>query len=170
MSNIDEAMTAARARMTMAEEAFALAKPYEIGNHLSEALAIAQAGLPTGKCRYALASWTSELAEGLGNREHWMLVFSPSSFALVFRVSTGRTSAANQWDGIKPDLLQTSVSGMGSQGSKGGYFFSEGLLDDAIQAVRSDSYYHFELVHRVMQAAVSTHPIGWLKRLSNGQN
>jgi len=27
MSNIDEAMTAARARMTMAEEAFALAKP-----------------------------------------------------------------------------------------------------------------------------------------------
>jgi len=92
MSNIDEAMTAARARMTMAEEAFALAKPYEIGNHLSEVGdRPGWAALP-GKCRYALASWTSELAEGLGNRET-ALDASILAFKLrSFRVSTGRTS------------------------------------------------------------------------------
>jgi uncharacterized Zn finger protein len=37
-------------------------------------------------------------------------------------------------------------------------FLHEGLIEDAIAAVRSDSYYRSELVHRVMQAAVSTHP------------
>lgn len=52
MGNIDEAMTAARKRMTTAEEAFALAKTLREKNHLSEALAIAQARLPLpGNCR-----------------------------------------------------------------------------------------------------------------------
>lgn len=70
MGNTDEAMTAARERMTTASEAFALAKTLREKNHLSEALAIARTGMPLpGNCRYALASWTSELASGLGNRE-----------------------------------------------------------------------------------------------------
>lgn len=163
MSNIDEAMTAARSRMTMAEEAFALAKTLRNRNHLSEALAIAQAGLPLpGNCRYALASWTSELAEGLGNRETALdasiLAFKlRSSFSEYQRVAH---LAANQWDGIKPDLLQTLRQSQEweAREAKVDIFLYEGLLDDAIQAVRSDSYYRFELVHRVMQAAVSTHP------------
>ncbi len=37
-------------------------------------------------------------------------------------------------------------------------FLHEGLWDDAIQAVQADTYYRSELVHRVMQAVVSTHP------------
>jgi uncharacterized Zn finger protein len=32
------------------------------------------------------------------------------------------------------------------------------LLNDAIGAVQSNSYYRAQLVHRVMQAVVSTHP------------
>jgi len=56
--------------------------------------------------------------------------------------------------------------------TKGGYFFCEGL-DDAIQTVRSDSYYRFELVHRVItrNSGYLLHPVRLdLKRLSNGQN
>jgi uncharacterized Zn finger protein len=37
-------------------------------------------------------------------------------------------------------------------------FLHEELLDDAIKVVQSDSYYRSELVHRVMQAVVSTYP------------
>ncbi len=163
IGNIDEAMTVARSRMTTAEEAFALAKTLRDSNHLSEALAIAQAGLPLpGNCRYALASWTSELAEGLGNRETAldasMIAFSlRTSFSDYQRVAH---LAANQWDGIKPDLLQTLRQSQewDAREAKVDIFLHEGLLDDAIQAVRSDNYYRSELVHRVMQAAMSTHP------------
>lgn len=68
--------------------------------------------------------------------------------------------AANHWDGIKPDLLKTLRQSQEweAREAKVDIFLHEGLLDDAIQAVRSDSYYRSELVHRVMQAAVSTHP------------
>ena len=42
------------------------------------------------------------------------------------------------------------------------------MVDDAIEAVRSDHYYRSELVHRVMQAAVSTHP-GWVIETARAQ-
>jgi len=32
------------------------------------------------------------------------------------------------------------------------------MIEDAMQAVRSDNYYRSELVNRVMQAAIPTHP------------
>lgn len=155
-------MTAAR-RMTTAEESFALAKSLRERNHLSEALAIAQAGLPLpGNCRYALASWTSELAEGLGNQatalEASILTFKlRPSFSDYQRVAH---LAAHQWDDIKPQLLKTLRQSQEweTKEAKVDIFLHEGLLDDAIQAVQSDNYYRSELVHCVMQAVVSTHP------------
>ncbi|MBW4420694.1 MAG: SWIM zinc finger family protein [Myxacorys californica WJT36-NPBG1] len=163
IGNIDEAMTVARDRMTTAEEAFALAKTLREQNYLSEALTIAQAGLPLpGNCRYALASWTSELAEGLGNRE---AALDASVLAFKLRPSFPEYQrvahlAAAQWEGIKSDLLKTLRQSQDWQAreAKVDIFLHEGLLDDAIEAVRSDHYYRSELVHRVMQAAVFTHP------------
>lgn len=162
IGNIEEAMTAAR-RMTTAEESFALAKTLREKNHLSEALLIAQAGLPLpGNCRYALASWTSELAQGLGNQatalEASILTFKlRPSFSDYQRVAH---LAAHQWDGIKPQLLKTLRQSQEweTREAKVDIFLHEGLLDDAIQAVQSDNYYRCELVHRVMQAVVPTHP------------
>ncbi len=163
IGNLDEVMEAARSRMSTAEEAFALAKTLREQNHLSEALAIAQAGLPLpGNCRYDLASWTSELAEGLGDHETALhasiLAFqiqpSFSDYQLVSHL------AADRWDSIKPDLLKALRQSQEwrARDAKVDIFLDEGLLDDAIQAVRSDNYYRSELVHRVMQAAASTHP------------
>jgi uncharacterized Zn finger protein len=161
--HVKEAMTAARARMTNAEEAFALAKTLRESNRLSEALLIAQAGLLLpGNCCYALASWTSELAEGLGDHE---TALHSSILAFKLRPSFSDYQrvvqlAANQWNTIKPDLLNTLRQSQEweAREAKVDIFLHEGLLDDAIQAVQSDNYYRSELVHRVMQAAVFTHP------------
>lgn len=163
IGQIDEAMTAARSSMTTAEEAFALAKTLSEKNHLAEALAIAQAGLSLpGNSRYGLASWMSELAERLGNRE---AALDASTLSFGLRPSFPGYQrvahlAANQWDGIKPDLLNTLRQSQEWEvrEAKVNIFLHEGLLDDAIQAVRSDNYYRSELVHLVMQAALSTHP------------
>ena len=162
IGNIEDAMTTARERMTTAEEAFALAKTLREGNHLSEALAIAQAGMPLpGNCRYALASWTSELAEGLGNSE---IALDASILAFKLHPSfadyqRGKHLAAHQWDDIKPELLETlrQSQDWAARDAKVDVFLHEGLMDDAIAAVRSDTYYRSELVHRVMQAVLSTH-------------
>lgn len=126
-------------------------------------MAIALAGLPLpGNCRYALGSWTSELAEGLGNQA---AALNASILAFKLRPSLSDYQrvahlAANQWDSIKPDLLKTLRQSQewDARAAKVGIFLHEGLLDDAIGAVQSDSYYRSELVHSVMQAAVSTHP------------
>jgi len=163
IGNISEAIAAARARMTTSEEAFALAHTLREKNHLSEALAIAQAGLPLpGNCRHALASWTSELAEGLGDRA---TALDASVLAFKLRPSFSDYQqvahlAAERWDSIKPELLKTLQRSQewSAREAKVDIFLHEGLLTDAIEAVQSDSYYRSQLVHRVMQAVVSTHP------------
>jgi uncharacterized Zn finger protein len=163
IGNISEAIAAAQAQMTTSEEAFALAHTLREKNHLSEALAIAQAGLPLpGNCQYALASWTSELAEGLGDR---VTALDASVLAFKLRPSFSDYQqvahlAARQWDSIKPELLKTLGQSQEwlAREAKVEIFLHEGLLSDAIEAVQSDSYYRSQLVHRVMQAAVSTHP------------
>ncbi|PZV10682.1 MAG: hypothetical protein DCF22_16090 [Leptolyngbya sp.] len=162
IGNIEEAMTTARSRMTTAEEAFALAKTLRESNHLSEALAIAQLGLPLpGNCRYTLASWTSELAEGLGNSE---IALDASILAFKLRPSFADYQrvahfAAHQWNDIKPELLEIlrQTQEWAARDAKVDIFLHEGLLDDAIAAVQTDTYYRSELVHRVMQAVVATH-------------
>jgi uncharacterized Zn finger protein len=163
LGNIDEAMAAAREHMATAEEAFALAKVLRESNHLPEALEIAQAGLPLpGNCRYALATWTSELAEGLGNSETALegsiLAFQVRpSFSDYQRVER---LAAEQWDSIKPELLGTLRHSQAweARDAKVDIYLHEGLLDHAIQTVQDDNYYRSETVHRVMEAVVATHP------------
>jgi uncharacterized Zn finger protein len=149
--------------MTTAEEAFALAKILREQNHLSEALAIAQAGLPLpGQDQYALASWTSELAAGLNNQ---VVALDASTLAFKLRPSFADYQrvadfAATQWNSVKPDLLKTLRQSQDwiARDAKVDIFLHEGLLDDAIAVVQTDGYYRSELIHRVMQAVLSTHP------------
>ncbi len=163
MGNIDAAMTAARSQMATAEEAFALAKTLRESNHLPEALEIAQAGLPLpGTSRYNLASWTSELAAGLGHQD---LALESSQLAFELHPSFANYQqaaqfASNHWDTVKPDLLKIlrQSENWGAPNAKVDIFLHEGMIEDAMQAVRSDNYYRSELVNRVMQAAIPTHP------------
>lgn len=173
LGEVETAMTVAQEQMTTAEEAFALAKTLRESNHLTEALAIAQAGLTLpGLCSYTLASWTSELAEGLGDLT---TALNASQIAFQLRPSFAdyrrvEHLAGEQWEQLKPDLLtllRRSQEWL-TREAKVDIFLHEGLIDDAIEAVRSDHYYRSELVHRVMQAAVSTHP-DWVIQTASAQ-
>lgn len=163
LGKLDEAMAAAREGMTTAEEALSLAKTLREQNHPVEALTIARAGLPLlGRCRYDLASWASELAEGLGDRE---TALNASIIACQLQPSLAeyqrvRHFAGDQWGEFQPDLLDTLRQSQEwqAQEAKVDIFLSENLIEDAIAAVRSNRYYRSELVHRVMQAAMTTHP------------
>jgi len=162
MGQIEEAMKAAQERMTTAEEAFALAKVLREGERLTEALAIAQTGLSLpGNCGYTLADWTSHLAEGMDNPAV-ALEASIRAFQLKPNFSDYQRVAhlaTEQWERIKPDLLKTlrQSSDWQNREAKVDIFLHEGLLDDAIRAVETDTYYRSELLYRVMQAATSTH-------------
>lgn len=163
IGEIEAVMAAAPTELGTAEEAFAVAKTLRSGNHLPEALSIAQAGLSLpGHCRYDLASWTSELAEGLGDPDlalkACILAFETRpSFADYRRV---QQLAGNRWDQIKLDLLKAlrQYREWGADQAKVDIFLHENLLDDAIATVRSDNYYHSDLLLRVMQATLAYRP------------
>ncbi|MDX2231014.1 MAG: SWIM zinc finger family protein [Leptolyngbyaceae cyanobacterium bins.349] len=163
LGEVETVMTAAQERMTTADEAFALAKTLRASDYLAEALAIAQAGLLLpGRCGYELASWTSELAEGLSD-----IATAQHASTIAFKLEPNFTDyqrlehlAGDQWPTLKPELLTSLRQAQTWQANeaKVDIFLHEELIEDAIASVRSDSYYRSELVLRVMQAAVSTHP------------
>lgn len=163
LGEVETAMTVAQEQMTTAEAAFALAKTLRNSNHLAEALAIAKTGLTLpGSCGYSLASWTSEFAEGLGDLT---IALNASQIAFQLRPSFADYQrvehlAGERWEQLKSELLTALRHSQEWQAreAKVDIFLHEGLIADAIEAVRSDHYYRSELVHRVMQAAVSTHP------------
>jgi len=161
MSNIDEA-TAARARMTMAEEAFALAKPYEIGNHLSEALAIAQLGYPEN----VGTPWqVGRVNRRLGNRETTGC-YSRLQASSFQSINGSHILLPISGTALNQTCCKPYVNLQRMKAKVDIFFLYEGLLDDAIQAVRT-----------VTTVGASRHAssglpirLGGLKRLSNGQN
>lgn len=173
LGEIEAAMTTARERMTTAAEALALAKTLRESNHVPEALVIAQAGLSLpGQDQYALAGWTRELADGLGDRETAlkasMVVFQLRPSLVDYQCV--EQFAGNQWKSIQPDLLTILRQSQTwqSQEAKVDIFLHEELIEDAIDAVRADRYYRSEAVHRVMQAALATHP-DWVIEVARAQ-
>lgn len=163
LGQIESAMAAAKTQMDTAEAAFALAKILRSGEHLTQALEIAQTGLTlSGNCLYDLASWTSDLAQGLGNTS---IALNASIFAFKTKPSFQdyrkvEELAKETWYTVKQDLLKAlrEYQGWGVEEAKVDIFLHEGLIDDAIATVRTDNYYRSELVHRVMDAAIFHRP------------
>ena len=163
LGEIETAMAAAQELMTTAGEAFALAKTLRESNHLAEALAIAQVGLPLpGHCGYPFASWTSEFAEGLGEQ-----AIAQYACTIAFQLRPNfadyqrlEQMAGAQWETLKPELLTSlrQAEMWQSRAARVDIFLYEGLIDEAIDSVRSSTYYHDQDVLRVMRVAVSTHP------------
>ncbi|WP_179198008.1 SWIM zinc finger domain-containing protein [Nostoc sp. T09] len=163
LGRIDEAITAAQAQMDTMEEAFALAKTFGQQDSLAEALDIAQIGLNLpGNCQYELGIWTSDLAQELGNREAAL-----SALKAAFQVKASFVDyqkmaelAGENWANIKTELLQIirTSGGWGRESAKVDIFLHEGLIDDAIKIVNELNYYHDDLVHQVMDAAISHNP------------
>jgi len=163
LGRIEEAMEAAKTQMQSMEAAFALAQTLRQQEAVEQALEIAQTGLTlAGNCRYDLATWTSDLAEGLDNRQA----------ALAARVVAFKTRpafgdyckveelAGETWSTVKADLLAylRAHQGWGMQEAKVDIFLHEGQIDDAIATVSNLSAYDSALIHRVMDAAIAQHP------------
>lgn len=163
LGRTEEAMQAAQTQMTTMEEALALAKTLREQGAVQQALQVAQAGLALpGKCGYDLATWTSELAEGLGDRQIALrariAAFKDSpSFADYQKVED---LAGKSWTDVKGELLQTlhTHQRWGVEQAKVDIFLYEGLIDDAIAVVTDLHSYHSDLIHRVMDAAVTHNP------------
>ncbi len=71
--------------------------------------------------------------------------------------------AGETWLTLKQDLLQTlqNQPDWRIREAQVDIFLHEGLIDDAIKTVERDTYYASELVHQVMDAAVS-HREDWV--------
>ncbi|GAB4203300.1 MAG: hypothetical protein Fur006_57520 [Coleofasciculaceae cyanobacterium] len=170
---------AAQNQLASAEQALVVAQALREQGAVSEALALAQHGLTLpeserrqsywatmgqfesfGFRRYQLADWTSDLAEGLGDR----------SVALATRIEAFKAQpsfkdyqkvqhlAEERWSTLKVDLLNylRQRDNWTAQEAKVDIFLHEGLIDDAIASLGDYASHH--LTHRVMDAAISHRP------------
>ncbi|MCT7982522.1 SWIM zinc finger family protein [Laspinema sp. A4] len=158
-----EAMEAARTQMKTMEEAFSLGETLRSNGEVSKALEIGKMGLKLpGDCQYQLASWTAELAEELGNPEveleaRQSAFYDNPHSKDYFRI---KALSAENWSKLQPDLLNTLRQNKtwGKTEVKVEIFLNEGLIDEAIASVNGLGSYHMDLVHQVMDAAMSERP------------
>ena len=108
------------------------------------------------------AVWTSELAEDLGDEK---AALAARIAAFKARPSLGDYQKALKLAGadespVRAELLQLlrRHQGWNSDSAKVDIFLQEGLLDDAIAAVKDLGYYQADLVKQVMAAALNEHP------------
>ncbi|MDJ0733521.1 MAG: hypothetical protein QNJ47_05435 [Nostocaceae cyanobacterium] len=111
-----------------------------------------------GNRTYDFASWTSDFAVGIGDTS---TALNASIVAFEAKPSFRdyqkvENLAAEVWSQIKPDLLEIlrKSENWYADSAKVDIFLYEGLIDEAIATVRSDSYYASELLERVMNAAI----------------
>jgi uncharacterized Zn finger protein len=165
LERIDAAMEAADKQLTSMEQALALAEVLLGQGAVEEALQIAQRGfLLPGNCEYKLATWTSELAEQL-EKEDIAIAARIKAFRATPSFPDYRkieTLAGEDWEILKEDLLDylRSYSGWGLRidEAKVNIFLHEELVDDAINVVSNLSSYQSDLIHQVMEAAISHRP------------
>lgn len=166
LGRVEDAVEAAQTQMNKAETAFALAKTLAAQGSLPQALDIAQTGLNLpGNCQYQLGVWTSDLAEELGNRETALLA-RKTTFQIkpsFFDYQKIAELVGEDWANVKTDLLRIlhTAGSWGTETAKVDIYLYEGLIEDAIALVSQLSSYHTELIHRVMNAAI-THSPDWV--------
>ncbi|MBE9170017.1 SWIM zinc finger domain-containing protein [Pleurocapsales cyanobacterium LEGE 06147] len=165
LERIDAVMEAADKQLASMEQALAVARVLLGQGATNEALQIAQRGLILpGNCGYELATWTSKLAEELEEAETALAAKikafqAQPSFTDYRKI---QTLAGEDWEILKEDLLDYLRSysdwGLGIESAKVNIFLQEGLIDDAITVVSDLSSYQSNLIHQVMEAAISKHP------------
>lgn len=166
LGRVEEAIDAAQTQMNSMEEAFALAKTLSVQGALQQALDIAQSGLNLpGNCQYELGIWTSDLALEWGNSEAALLAIKAAFHVKPCFVDYQKMEelAGENWESLKTDLLiiVRTYGSWGTESAKVDIFLYEELIDDAIAIVSELSSYYSELIHRVMDAAISHNP-GWV--------
>ncbi len=165
LGRVEAAMEAAKTHLNSLEAAFALARALREQGAGAQALAIAQTGLnlPGQPHRhYELAVWTSDLAEGLGEGQAALAAriaaFKAQPVLGDYQKALELAGAAAST--VRTELLQLlrQYQGWDSNPAKVDIFLQEGLLDDAIAAVKDLGYYQADLVKQVMAAVLNQRP------------
>lgn len=162
MGRTEEAISEAQQQISTPAEALALARTLRELGDFDRAIQIAKQGLSLdGNRKYELAVWTSDLAEGVDRAlalEARLIAFklmpSLSDYLKIQELS------GEQWITFRQELL--SVLRLSTHEpyvkARTAIFLEEGLLDDAISAVDQVSSYWSEVIHPVMDAAISHRP------------
>ena len=167
LGRVEEAMEVAQEQMATLEEAEALAKTLREQGQPSQALEIAMQGLQLEQdnpySTFRFASWTRDLAEGLGDRSA-VLEASLAAFRAKPSLKDYQAIEAlsgEDWPETKEQLLQqlrrTDI--WHEANAQIDILLHENLLDDAVEKVSNAifSSYQSELVLRVMDAAITSH-------------
>jgi uncharacterized Zn finger protein len=163
------------------QDLFELAKVLRERGELEGALRVAEHGLeikpPSTSDQYMsyyvehdkaeLASWTADLAAGMGRR-HRALHAAETAFRVapsLVAYLKAQDLAGQRWQALKPALLE-QLRRSHAADAKVDVFLHEQLLDDAIAAVKDG--YSYGLLERVMDAAISKRP-DWVIEAATAQ-
>ena len=172
LERVSEAMQTARFVMSTMEQALVFSQSLNEQNARSQALAIAKRGLELpGSCQYDLATWASEIAEELNDRltavNTKVKAFQARpSFADYHRVEQ---LAGEHWSNIKGELLGTLATNhnWSADKTKIDIYLYEGQVERAIATIDNSAYFPNNLIHRVMDAAMTTDPDWVIERASD---
>jgi len=159
LGRTEEAIAQAQQQMSTSGEALTLAQTLRERGELEQALKIATEGLALGgHDQYQLAVWTSELAEGMDQE----IALQARLKAFQHQPSLPdylklRELAGHRWDSLQSELLtqlRQDSSSLNAK-AKATIFLEEGLIEDAIATVAQLSSYESDIIHPVMDAAVT---------------
>ncbi len=162
LGRTEEAIVQAQQQMSTAGEAWTLAQALREQGELEQALSIATQGLSLGGYdQYRLAVWTSELAEGI-NQD-----IAQQARLTAFQLQPSlpdylklQELSGDKWETLQQELL-TKLRGASDNlyvEARVAIFLKEGLIDAAISTVDQLSSYQSEIIHPVMDAAITHHP------------
>lgn len=162
LGRVEEAMSVAQEQMATLQEAKGLAETLRAQDRLPQALDIAMQGLRLEQgspyLAFEFASWTRDLAEGLGDRtaalEASLVAFKAKPSLKDYE--TIEELSGEDWPDTKEQLLQQirNMDRWYEADAQIDILLHESLLDDAIKKVSDLSSYQSQLVLRVMDAAI----------------
>ena len=169
LGRTEEALDYARQHVTAAPDALAVADALRERGDLERAISVAEHGLGLEGRKAELANWLRDVAAGMGRRElaltAALVAFREERSLATYLLVQGL--AGEGWPEQRTELIDllrdaTSYYPHGQVD----IFLHEGLLDDAIAAVDNGATH--ELVERVVDAALATHP-DWAVQMSRRQ-
>jgi uncharacterized Zn finger protein len=174
LGRVEEAIEKALKSLTTPKEAFAVAKALREQGKVSEALSIATHGLNLKKDTATvgqLAIWTSDLAEGLANKELALkarIIAFNDTPTLEDYVKAKELAEAKEWTKLRKSLLSqmSKNDNSFSIGEKVDIYLHEKMIDEAIAFVEKLELYNPEPIQKVMDAAIETHSEWVIKNAS----
>ncbi len=166
LGQVEKAVKAGLQQLFSDHEAFSLAKALREKERLEEALQIAEHGLKLeGSSKKELASWTAELAKGMGLADRAFQAALQSFKArpsLQDYLDIQQQVSAEEWPAYQKQLLDITRSYpkdfFDIEKDQTDIFLHEGLWDDAIKVISDASSYQSEIIQRVMDTVLPHRP------------